>query len=84
MLQYLLMCKSLTYAQRAARLLERSGISSIITKAPKSATGVGCSYCLKIRETRLAASLKILNESGFGPVRVFLISDNGNVSEVRK
>lgn len=84
MLHYLLMCKSLTYAQRAARSLERSGVSSIISKAPKSATGIGCNYCVKVKESRLAASLKILNDAGFGPVRVFLVSDDGNVSEVKK
>lgn len=82
MLHYLLMCKSLTYAQRAARLLERSGVSSIITKAPKSATNVGCNYCIKVKESHLAASLKIFYDAGLGPVRVFLVSNNGNISEV--
>lgn len=84
MLQYLLMCSSLTYAQRAARLLERSGVPSIITKAPKSATGAGCNYCVKVGEKYLAASLKALKQADFGEVRVFVLSDNGSVSEVRK
>lgn len=84
MLQYLLMCKSLTYAQRASRVLERSGVSSIITKVPQTVSGVGCNYCVKVKETRLAAALKTLNESDFGPVRVFLVSDDGSISEVNK
>ncbi|NCC66912.1 MAG: DUF3343 domain-containing protein [Clostridia bacterium] len=84
MIQYLLMCSSLTYAQRASRILERSGVSSIITKAPKSATGVGCNYCVKVSERYLAASLKALNEADFGPVRAFVVSEDGSVSEVRK
>lgn len=84
MLQYLLMCSSLTYAQRASRVLERAGILAIITKAPKSATGVGCNYCVKVSEKHLAASLKALNEAEFGSVRVFVISTDGSVSEVKK
>lgn len=84
MLHYLLMCKSLTYAQRALRLLERIGVSTIITKAPKSATGIGCNYCVKVSEKHLAASLKALNEANFGEIRVFIVSQDGGVSEVRR
>lgn len=82
MLNYLLMCKSLTYAQRANRTLERSGITSVITKAPKSATGIGCGYCVKVTEKKLAPALAALNEAGLGPARVFLQSAGGAVSEV--
>ena len=84
MLQYLLMCKSLTYAQRASRILERAGVSSIMTKAPKSATGVGCNYCVKVSETKLALALRTLYDAGFGTIRVFLLDTDGSVSEVRK
>lgn len=84
MLQYLLMCRSLTYAQRASKLLERSGITAIVTKIPKSAAGSGCNYCIKVRESRLAEALRILNDDGLSPTRVFLLYDDGSVSEVRE
>ncbi|MEG0875686.1 MAG: DUF3343 domain-containing protein [Oscillospiraceae bacterium] len=83
MLQYLLMCRSLTYAQRAARVLERVGISAIITKAPKSAAGDGCNYSVKVSERKLPGALRELNRAGLGPSRVFLVSMDGTVSEVR-
>ena len=35
MMQYLIMCRSMTYAQRSAALLERSGISAKVVKAPQ-------------------------------------------------
>ncbi|MGI5984255.1 MAG: DUF3343 domain-containing protein [Clostridiales bacterium] len=82
MLQYLLMCRSLTYAQRASRALERIGITAIITKAPKSVTGQGCNYCVKVSERNLVKSLSTLKEAGLGPSRVFLVSHDGSVSEV--
>ena len=82
MLNYLLMCKSLTYAQRASRILEHAGITSVITKAPKSATGIGCGYCVKVTEKKLASALAALNAAGLGPARVFLQTENGEVSEV--
>ena len=81
MLNYLLMCKSLTYAQRTSRALERSGITSAITK---SASGIGCGYCVKITEKKLAASLTALNSAGLGPTRIFLQTADGSVSEVER
>jgi len=76
------MCRSLTYAQRASRALERIGITAIITKAPKSVTGQGCNYCVKVSERNLVKSLSTLKEAGLGPSRVFLVSHDGSVSEV--
>ena len=82
MLNYLLMCKSLTYAQRASRTLEHACITAVITKASKSATGIGCGYCVKVTEKRLASALAALNSAGLGPTRVFLQTENGEVREV--
>ena len=82
MLHYLLMCKSLTYAQRSAHALERIGITAIVTKAPKSATGQGCNYSVKVSEKNLVRSISALQEAGLGPTRVFLVSYDGSLSEV--
>ena len=76
------MCRSLTYAQRASRLLERSGITAVVSKIPKSAAGSGCNYWIKVSEKRLASALEILNTSGLGPSRIFVMSHDGSVSEV--
>jgi len=84
MLHYLLMCRSLTYAQRASRALERIGITAIITKAPKSATGQGCNYCVKVSEKNLVRSITTLKDAGLGPTRIFLVSYDGSISEVPK
>lgn len=83
MLHYLLMCRSLTYAQRASRALERIGITAIITKAPKSATGQGCSYSVKVSEKNLTRSIATLSEAGLGPTKIFLVLGDGSVSEVQ-
>ena len=84
MLQYLIVCRSLTYAQRAAKLLERSGITAVIARAPAEATGTGCGYCVKISEKRLADSLRILRQAGFPASKILLRQENGSFSEVQK
>ncbi len=82
MLQYLLTCRSLTYAQRASKLLERSGITAIVTKIPQGASVSGCNYSIKVSESRLSLALQILNNNGFSPLKTFLLYRDGSVSEV--
>ena len=82
MVYYLIVCRSLTYAQRTARVLERAGISGYIMRAPKLMSGEGCSHCVKVAERWLAPALKVLNREGLGPKRVFLQNEEGSYSEV--
>ena len=82
MVYYLIVCRSLTYAQRTARVLERAGISGYILRAPKLISGEGCSHCVKVAERWLAPALKVLNREGLGPKRVFLQNEEGSYSEV--
>lgn len=44
MMQYLIMCRSMTYAQRSAAMLERAGISARVVKAPQGLSSSGCGY----------------------------------------
>ncbi len=82
MVYYLIVCRSLTYAQRTARVLERAGISGYVMRAPKLISGEGCSHCVKVAERWLAPALKVLNREGLGPKRVFLQNEAGTYSEV--
>ena len=82
MVYYLIVCRSLTYAQRTARVLERAGISGYIMRAPKLISGEGCSHCVTVAERWLAPALKVLNREGLGPKRVFLQNEEGSYSEV--
>lgn len=82
MVYYLIICRSLTYAQRSARVLERAGITGYVMRAPKSVVGEGCSHCVRVVEKWLAPALKVLNREGLGPKRVFLQDADGAYSEV--
>ena len=47
MLYYLIICRSLTYAQRTAAALGRAGITAHIFRTPRQIAGEGCSHCVK-------------------------------------
>ena len=82
MVYYLIVCRSLTYAQRTAAVLERAGITARILRAPRSIAGEGCSYAVKVSERRLAESLVLLNRAGLPPKGVFITEADGSYREV--
>ena len=82
MVYYLIICRSLTYAQRTAAALERAGITAHIMRSPRSISDTGCSHAVKISERRLTDSLAVLNRVGLSPERVFIMSADGSYKEV--
>ena len=59
----ILVCRSLTTAQKAARILQNEGIFASIVKAPQSANPSGCGYGVKIAERNLEPARTILAAS---------------------
>lgn len=83
MVYYLIICRSLTYAQRTAQVLARVGIVAHIMRAPRSIAGEGCSHGVKIAQRRLGEALILLNRAGLSPSRVYLTAPDGSYQEVR-
>ena len=80
-MKILIMCKSLTHAQRAARLLERSGISAGVVKAPQQLSAGGCSYAVSLyRHTDEAVG--ILRRYGLIEGKIFARRDDGSYEEL--
>ena len=63
MTQYLLMCRSLTYAQKSVKLLERSGITAAVVKAPQGLSSSGCGSAVSLYRN-VAAALGLLRRRG--------------------
>lgn len=83
MAYYLIMCKSLTYAQRAAKVLERAGVTAIITRPPRGLSKEGCTYSVKVSEKKLSQALVVMNSAGLKYSRVFIIHPDGTSGEVK-
>ena len=82
MVYYLIVCRSLTYAQRTAAALERAAISAHILRSPKSIAGEGCSHSVKVSQRNLADALVVLNRVGLSPSRIYIIQSDGSYKEV--
>lgn len=80
-MQYLIMCRSLTQAQRAAKLLEKNGITASVVKAPQGLSNRGCAYALSLYwKFNEAASLLERNGLLFG--KMFQRTADGEYQEV--
>lgn len=77
MVYYLIVCKSLTYAQRTAAALERSGITAHILRSPRQIAESGCSHSVKIAQRNLPAALISLQRASLTPTRVFITEGDG-------
>ncbi len=82
MVYYLIVCRSLTYAQRTAAVLERVGVAARLMRSPRIIAGDGCGYSVKIAERNLALALTVLAKQGLSPKRVFLQNGDGSYQEV--
>ncbi|MBE6949160.1 MAG: DUF3343 domain-containing protein [Ruminococcaceae bacterium] len=82
MINYLLICRSLTYAQRTAKALERAGIAAIVNRTPSEIASEGCGYCVKIPERRLSETLVLLKNHELSPSRIYMMFSDGRLTEV--
>lgn len=80
-MQFMLMCRSLTYAQRTARVLERAGVTGTVTRAPKSVSNRGCAYCVLVSARHGDRALEILAGAGLNPERVLVKKPDGTIED---
>lgn len=69
---YLILARSVTYAQRMQRVLERAGLRCQILRAPRDLTDMGCAYALRLAVADLSKALTMLHRESLDPVQIFL------------
>ena len=61
-MQIVIIFKSVTYAQRAERILAKKGITSNIIKAPFGKNAGSCAYGVKLNDKYIAQACDIIRE----------------------
>ena len=69
---YIILARSVTYAQRMQKSLSRAGIRCPIFRPPRDLTNLGCAYALRVSVSDLTAALTALHKDGMDPVQIFL------------
>lgn len=83
MTQYLIMCRSLTYAQRAAAVLERAGITAVVVKAPQHLSLGGCGYAVSLHR-RFDEAVSLLKKNSLLNGKLFRRIAEGEYVEVQQ
>ena len=73
----LIILRSVTYAQRAKRALEKMGISAYVIKPEASLIGNGCGFAIKVSEGYLAETIDVLKKQNYEIGKVFLREKDG-------
>ena len=78
----LLVCRSITYAQRSKKALERIGIHGRIVRPNLQLTGGECGYAVRISEVFLAEALEALKQNRISPEKVLVSDERGGLREL--
>lgn len=82
MVSYLILCRSLTYAQRTARALEHAGIRCTVVRAPRLISDEGCGYCVKVPHRWFASATTELKKNGLADGKIFVERADHTFEEV--
>lgn len=78
----LILCRSVTQAQRVFRLLASVGIPARMFRSPVGLTDRGCSYSVTLRRHHLPQALQLLKSSRVRPLKVLTRTPEGGYDEV--
>ncbi len=78
---YIILARSVTYAQRMQRTLGRAGIRCQIFRPPRDLTDLGCAYALRIAASDLSRALAALRRDSLEPAQIFFYQQ-GQYQEV--
>lgn len=78
---YLIVCRSITYAQRTVALLNCGGVRAHIIRTPKVLSPGGCSHSVRISEKNFMRARNILTEAAYIPEQIYHMDSDGTYRE---
>ena len=75
--EWLITFRSVTFAQRAERVLQHEYIFCQLQRTPKLLTVRGCGYCLRLPEKDVQSAVEILRREQIPYGKVYALKDGG-------
>ena len=79
---YYITFRSVTFAQRAEKLMHQQGIRATLMRTPRWMEEQGCGYALKIWNKDISATVDLLRENRIHLRKIYVQGDNGEMEEV--
>ena len=80
---YFITFRSVTFAQRAEKLLNQRGYRVSLMRTPRWMEEQGCGYALKIWTGEILTAVKLLREARIQLRKVYAQGDEGEMEEVQ-
>ena len=75
--------RSVTFAQRGERVLQKAGIDCVLQRTPKWMEAQGCGYCLRLGMQDAKTGVDLLRRQQVPMKRVYLQLEDGQMQEVQ-
>ena len=82
MKNYYITFRSVTFAQRGEKALNRRGIRCTLQRTPRWMEEQGCGYCLRVWNQDIARAVQILEEERLPLRRVYFQRSDGLLEEM--
>lgn len=79
---YFITFRSVTFAQRAEKLMTKQGYRVSLMRTPRWMEEQGCGYALKLWTNDIAAAVRLLRESRIQLRRVYVQREEGQMEEI--
>ena len=79
---YYITFRSVTYAQRGEKILQRAGIRCTLQRTPRWMEEQGCGYCLKIWTKDVTPAVEALREGSVAMRKVYSQRGDGQLEEL--
>jgi len=79
---YFITFRSVTFAQRAEKLLSSHGIRVNLMRTPRWMEEQGCGYALKLGSNNISREIRLLRENRIQLRRVYARQENGEMEEI--
>ena len=78
---WLITFRSVTFAQKAERILNKAGIGCMLQRTPKILSERGCGYCLRLQMKDAMAAVELLREQEVSYGKIYALTDGGMPQE---
>lgn len=79
--EFLITFRSVTFAQRGQRALQRENIACQLQRTPKMLTSRGCGYCLRLRGEDALGVVAVLQGEQISYGKLYEIGEDGTPKE---
>ena len=79
---FIITFRSVTFAQRGERLLNRNNHRCVLQRTPKWMEQQGCGYSLRIKTEDIIPAVELLRENGVPLRKIYAQSPDGNLEEL--